>query len=79
MTLVDALRTGKPVRRPIAKHKGSNKGSWLDSDFVMGLLTDRRLGGSFGSEAPYRHLVEPVDVLANDWEVKEDYDPPYRR
>ncbi len=68
MNLVDALKTGRPLARPIAKHKGSNGDGWLASEFLIGEL--------LAQESIFYYTRNPLwidrdDLLADDWEVKE--------
>lgn len=61
MNIIDALRSEKPLKRPIPKHVG-----WLAHAFIKTkLLTNNN------------HAIIPIteiDLFANDWEVKEAED-----
>lgn len=73
MNLVEALRTGKPLRRPISKHKGSSRSGWLGNEFVKSYLTSHNNWQQyFGGSYAHYNLVDDVDLLANDWEIKHE-------
>lgn len=71
MNLVEALRTGKPLRRPVPRHCGSGRTGWLGHDYVMTLLTSTSSASIFGQVHEVQ-LINSTDILASDWEVKED-------
>lgn len=68
MDLIAALRTGKPVRRPIAKHYGASRSEWLGNDFVRRLLTRN---SAWYAEQPF-NLIDETDLMSADWESKAD-------
>lgn len=68
MNLIDALRTGLPLRRPITKHMGSGKTGYLGNQFVRDLLT----ANSRWNEYCDFNLINEQDLLALDWETKND-------
>lgn len=61
MNLIEALRQQRNLRRPIARHLGSEGNGWLSWSWVLGMLT----------EANKTELITPTDVLADDWETRE--------
>lgn len=67
MTLVEALKINKPLRRPIAKHLGSAGIGYLDPEFVFHLL----VCGQIRENTIRPVMVNRDDILADDWEVKE--------
>lgn len=67
MMFSDAIQSGKPIRRPIAKHMGSSGTGYLDIEYVMNLLTC----GQIREEVIRPIIIDRNDLLANDWEVKE--------
>ena len=69
MNIVEALRTGKPLRRPINRHWGSNKTGWLGNDYVIDLLIHNE-GTSLFFNYSKPQLIIKKDLLAEDWEVK---------
>jgi len=73
MNLVDALRSGMPVRRPISKHWGSNRLGYLSNTFVIdylcGNLDRKQLLGAYSIE-----LINVTDLLSDDWEIKGEFD-----
>ena len=75
MNLIEALRTGLPLRRPIAKHWGSHKTGWLDSQYVEGLLCPSP--DIFTWPCSGNKILTVSDVMADDWEVRQD--PPNPR
>ena len=64
MNLVEALRTGRKLRRPIASHTGSNGDGWLDPRYVLSLLTET------GVTNFSRFCISEKDILADDWEIR---------
>lgn len=71
LNLIEALKTRKPLRRPIAKHKGSGDDGWLGSEYVKDLLTGYKYAG-ISYDTHSENLVTSNDLMAEDWEVKED-------
>lgn len=67
MNLIEALRAGKYVRRPIAKHTGSTRTGWLCRDYVKDLLTS--MDGWRVSPRHGQALINSVDLMADDWEA----------
>lgn len=67
MNMIDAMKTGKPIRRKgCPRHVGSGGDGWICSRWLFGLLVEiYRLTG----------MVKRDDILAEDWEVKHDSDP----
>lgn len=65
MNFSEALKTNKPIRRPIAKHMGSHGDGFLDIDYILNLLTC----GQLREMRPI--MIDRNDLLADDWEVKE--------
>lgn len=58
MTIIEALKTGKDIRRKgDPKHAGSNGDGWLGNYFIRAQLVGR--------------LISEKDLLADDWEVNE--------
>lgn len=70
MNIIEALRTGKPIRRPIAKHWGSNQSGYLGNEYVLSLLTQPDYAWRYLGWAQTQ-LISESDLLADDWEVKE--------
>lgn len=72
MNLIEALRTGKPLRRPIAKHMGSEGTGYLGSEYVLGILV-HLAGLGYYAVSPYEDIIilTAYDIRADDWEVKE--------
>lgn len=74
MNIVDALRTGKPMRRGNNKHRGSSRTGWLGHDWVMGQLlhaSQPHVWHGFLPQADMPVILE-LDLMANDWEIKEN-------
>lgn len=74
MTLVDALKKNKPLRRPISKHMGSSGDGYLGVEYVFNLLVCgqiRTMWVDLDSWISRPILIDKVDILADDWEVKE--------
>lgn len=69
MNIIEALRTGWKLRRPIPKHLGSNGNGWLGNNYVRGLLIEPSRRGIDWTEA--EAVVNEKDLLADDWEVEE--------
>jgi hypothetical protein len=71
MNLVEALRTGKPLRRPIPRHLGSHGDGWLSSELVIDMLTSHASSHVWSLGLP-KPTAWPnrQDILADDWEVK---------
>ncbi len=65
MTLVEALKSGHAIRRPIARHMGSHGDGWINPKFYISLLC-----GSHSINMISLVWPQPEDVLADDWEVK---------
>lgn len=72
MDLIQALRTGLALRRPIAKHTGSNRSGYMGRSFVLELLTDPAGHWRHPSEMSTYRLIDETDLLATDWEVKNE-------
>lgn len=68
MNLIEALRTGLPLRRPISKHKGSGKTGWLSNQFVRDLLTSNNRWNEYCDF----NLITEQDLLALDWETQNE-------
>ncbi len=68
LNLIEALKTGKPLRRPIAKHKGSYGDGWLSCEYVKSMLGPH-YAPYFGAAQDSNWLII-CDILAEDWEVK---------
>ena len=71
MNLIEALKTGKPLRRPIAKHKGSNGNGWLGSEFILGLITPNYKSVQIPFY-PVSYIIDRYDILSEDWEIKNE-------
>lgn len=69
MNLIEALKTGRPVRRPIAKHLGSNEDGWLGNRFVIEELVSLK---AWPLNPPERSWVDAHDLMADDWEAQEE-------
>jgi hypothetical protein len=78
VTIVDALRLQKPLRRPISKHLGSAGCGWLDPEYIFNLLICGQVPSLFVDDwvlmkSPIRPiLVNREDILADDWQVKDE-------
>lgn len=70
MNLIEALRTKKPLRRPIAKHMGSHGDGWLGSAWILRTLVNNGTLQYVIGEYPQAAFLSEEDILANDWEVK---------
>lgn len=72
MNIIEALRTEKPLRRPIAKHWGSHGTGWLGNEYIKAILT-RTLFEDFwiAQVCSSVHLLTESDIMADDWEVKD--------
>lgn len=70
MNLIQALKTGKPLRRPIAKHLGSSGDGWLGNEWVKSLLLPPKTSAYLG--APIDRFLSDEDIMADDWEVPPD-------
>lgn len=76
MTILEALKigleTGRPIRRPLVKFKGSEGNIW----FPAQQLKDELLAGPWISglhKSVTRrpdHALDESDLFAEDWEVK---------
>lgn len=73
MNLVEALRTGLPLRRPISRHMNQGRTGWLGSQYVLLYLTSTSSATLFPPGTTVQ-LINEDDILANDWVVKEDDD-----
>lgn len=71
MDIIQALKTGKPVRRPISKHIGSNRSGYLSNEFVLGLLLNEGTASMFKNTPQVAQLINKADLFASDWEVYE--------
>lgn len=75
MTIVEALKKNKPLRRPISKHMGKTGDGYMDPVYVYHLLicgqipSMRYLDYIPATIRPVR--INKVDLLADDWMVKE--------
>ncbi len=70
MNLIYALKTGRDIRRPIAKHLGSEGNGWLGRDYVIQILTTPTT--SLAHDYNYQpKLIDEEDLLAGDWETRE--------
>lgn len=73
MTIIEALRTKKPLRRPLVKFMGSNGDGYLGHAFVMSYL----LHGPYASgltlsvQSKPSYALAEEDILAGDWEIQE--------
>jgi hypothetical protein len=56
VNLIEAIKSGRPLRRPIAKHMGSHGTGWLANSYVVQWIE----GG-----------MDMEDFLADDWETKD--------
>lgn len=64
MNLIEALKTGKDLRRPIAKHLGSGGDGWLGNQYVRDYLLAKQ-------DRYYTIWVDATDLLADDWEIRK--------
>lgn len=72
MNIIEALKTGCPVRRPIAKHMGSDGQGWLGNHYVMDLLLNRNVAiETTDKGVSGARLIGKDDLLADDWEVND--------
>lgn len=75
MTLVEALKKNKPLRRPISKHMGSGDG-YLAPEYIFSLLICGQIRRvTWIDDVP--NTIKPIligkqDILADDWEVKDE-------
>ena len=69
MNLIKALKTGKPLRRPIAKHWGSHKNGWLDNEYVRAMLCPGR-SLTYEGYPQTSCTIDIYDALSEDWEVR---------
>jgi hypothetical protein len=65
LTLVEALKKNKPLRRPIPKHMGRAEVGYLEPEYVYNLL----IVGQIRNTRPV--IINKEDILADDWEVKD--------
>lgn len=63
MNLIEALKTGLPLRRPVYKSAVSDRNGFFSNEF----LKDKLLGNDM-SRSTY---LSVEDIFADDWEVKE--------
>jgi hypothetical protein len=70
LNLIEALRTGRPLRRPIYKHVGSGGDGWLGNDWLKDLLTCSQYGRCNLEHGQLRTTITEEDLLAGDWEVQ---------
>jgi hypothetical protein len=71
MTLVEALKKNKPLRRPIEKHKGRGDG-YMAPEYVFHLLISGQI--RYNEEIPKKIrpiVINKQDILATDWEIQE--------
>jgi hypothetical protein len=73
MNIIEALRTNRPLRRPVAKHMGSSRSGWLGNQYVRDLLVTKTTATIF-PDVHTTMLINESDLLADDWEVKVDLD-----
>lgn len=76
MNLIEALRTNKPLRRPIPKFIGpvnfiKGDGRWIDPNMIWSqfLSPGSDYQSYFGNPSWW---LSKEDVLADDWEVRHD-------
>lgn len=75
MTLLGALATGLPLRRPISKHWGSNKEGYLGNQFIKDLLLKGFMRNIyyFDTRPTGLPLIIEEDLMATDWEVQLEW------
>ncbi len=73
MNLIEAIKTGKPIRRDRPKFKGSHGGGWIDSRVILNELISSGGGVSYFGFQNLRPTwaLDKDDFFADDWEVKE--------
>lgn len=72
MKITEALKTGLPLRRPIAKHMGSHKNGYLGNKYVENIIaTTMNMTKNFDFEFS-GDIINKDDFFANDWEVKDE-------
>lgn len=71
MNLIDALRTGKPLRLPLAKHKGLTRSEYLGREYVIQYLVSASSATIF-PELHTNCLINEFDLMSDEWEVKND-------
>lgn len=74
MTIVEALKTGKPLRRPLVKFMGSEGDGYMGHHFIMSYL----LHGPYASgltlsvQSKPSYALDEEDLLADDWEIQPE-------
>lgn len=79
MNLIEALKTGRPLRRPLVKFMGSNGDGYLGHAFVMSYLLHGPYvsGLTLSVQSKPSYALAEEDILAGDWEIKDrDDDKP---
>lgn len=71
MNLIEALRTGKNLRRPVLKHTGATRTGYLGNSFMVNLLTGEPATRNFMVDIS-NPLITQTDLLADDWEVQAE-------
>ncbi len=66
VNIIEALKTGKSLRRPIPKYLQACRTGWLGNAYVRDYLT-RNSPWHFESQF---NLITEVDLMADDWEVQ---------
>lgn len=76
MNIIEALRTLRPLRRPLVKFTGSNGDGYLGHTFVKDyLLHGPYMSGlTLSVQKKPSYALEEEDLFANDWEIQE-HDP----
>ncbi len=69
MNLIDALKTGKSVRRPIAKHWGATRSGYLGNEYVKNYLVNRSPDWATLMREQSLPLITETDLMATDWEA----------
>ena len=76
MNLVEALKTGYDIRRPIKKHTGNHGAGWISRELVIDTFTaGRKLSWYLYVHEEDVPLITETDLLADDWEVRETKEP----
>lgn len=72
MNLLEALRTGKSLRRPIARHLGSCRYGWLSNEYVIDFLVPTTSSAITWLSHERYFPLNREDLFADDWEVKDE-------
>lgn len=75
MNIIEALKSGRPMRRDLPKFSGSDGKGWMSNQFIkMSLLAGPYMSGLHLSvNVKPSYALDEEDLLADDWTIQNDW------